>query len=135
MIEQYSSSYRGKDEARILSRVINNDPKLRIIITTIALGMGVDMRDIEAVYHWGVPSNVLQYWQEVGRAGRTGKAAKAVMYAYGPSIPRAQKTMRDMIAAVKSKTCIRQAVMNNLKLNDHVITLEENPRCCSICSD
>ena len=57
MLEQFSS-YSGVDEARIVDRVTNNDPKLRLIITTITLGMGIDMPGVENIYHWGCPDMV-----------------------------------------------------------------------------
>jgi ATP-dependent DNA helicase RecQ len=120
----------------ILGRVTGNDPKLRIIITTIALGMGVDMQDVVNIYHWGVPDNVLQYWQEIGRGGRNGKPATAVLFVYGPSTRNIQKCMKDLIGEVKEKKCVRRAVLSRLCLieDSSVLDLPLNPRCCSVCS-
>ena len=135
MIEQYSSSYTDEDAEMILGRVTSNDPKLRLIITTIALGMGVDMKDVVNIFHWGVPDNVLQYWQEIGRGGRSGKPATAVLFAYGPSMRNIQKSMKDMIGEVKEQKCVRRAVLSRLRLvEDGTVDLPLNPRCCSVCS-
>ena len=54
-------------------------PKLRVLIATTAFSMGIDIPDICQVYHWGASSDLEQYLQEIGRAGRDGKAAKAVL--------------------------------------------------------
>jgi superfamily II DNA helicase RecQ len=43
------------------------DSKIRVLITTVAFGMGVNIPDISYVLHWGVPITVVAYWQEVGR--------------------------------------------------------------------
>ena len=97
IIEQYSSSYTGEDEERIIKRVTTNDPTLRCIITTVALGMGVNMQGIQQVLHWGAPANVLQYWQELGRAGRGGEPASACLYAYGHSLIRITEGMKEVV--------------------------------------
>lgn len=53
---------------------------LRVIIATIAFGMGLDVPNIRQVIHWGVPSDVEAYIQETGRAGRDEIFATAILY-------------------------------------------------------
>ena len=42
----------------------------RCIVATLAFGLGMEIPDVEYVLHWGPASSHLQYWQEIGRAGR-----------------------------------------------------------------
>ena len=46
------------------------DGTVRVLISTTAFGMGIDIGSISRVVHWGGYNNCLAYWQEVGRAGR-----------------------------------------------------------------
>lgn len=79
--------------------------KLKVIVATIKLGMGYDKDDISFVIHYQMPSNIVSYYQQIGRAGRNidrayiflmhGKEDKDILnYFINTAFPTEQETSR-----------------------------------------
>lgn len=94
LIALYHTGMADKDFEYILHAFSKPDSILRLIICTIAFGIGINIPDIEVVVHWGACDSMMDYWQEVGRAGRDGRASKAMYYDTPRSILQTSDTMK-----------------------------------------
>jgi RecQ family ATP-dependent DNA helicase len=59
-----------------------------VVVATNAFGMGIDKADVRSVIHWAIPKSVESYYQEVGRGGRDGGPASAILLAMRADLGR-----------------------------------------------
>ena len=68
-----------KDEERTRVQDAFAAGTLPVVCATNAFGMGIDRPDVDAVIHYAIPGSLEAYYQEIGRAGRDGRAATATL--------------------------------------------------------
>lgn len=65
----YHSNLESSDEKIALEQALINN-RVKVLVATSALGMGFDKPDLSFVIHYQAPGTVVEYYQQVGRAGR-----------------------------------------------------------------
>lgn len=107
----YHAAMSSEQRARVQARFQRDD--IQIVCATIAFGMGIDKPNIRWVIHYNLPKNIESYYQEIGRAGRDGQAAEALLFAgYGDMKTLNEFIQRSEGAAVFKE--VQEAKLNRL---------------------
>ncbi|MCQ6269023.1 RecQ family ATP-dependent DNA helicase [Pseudarthrobacter sp. R1] len=76
--EAYHAGRSAGDRERIHEQFL--DDQLDVVVATTAFGMGIDKPNVRFVVHADIPESLDAYYQEIGRAGRDGDSASAVLH-------------------------------------------------------
>ena len=84
----------------------------RIMVATSAFGMGVDKADIRLVIHFNMPLSIIDYYQQIGRAGRDGERSYAVMMYADSDIKLNQSLLKKMNKKSKAEKEAKKEMKN-----------------------
>jgi ATP-dependent DNA helicase RecQ len=120
--------------------------ELRVVVATVAFGMGIDKPNVRFVVHYDLPKHIEGYYQETGRAGRDGLPADALLLYGAQDIGTARRLIENndnpaqkrievhklnaMVGLAESVTCRRRVLLNYFGER-----LEQDCGRCDVCQD
>ena len=92
----------------VLNSMRTHDGHLRVLICTIAFGMGVDAKGVRTIINFGPSRNLECYVQESGRCSRDGQPGNCIILYLGRMLSTCAKDIRDYVS---SGTCRRELII------------------------
>ena len=134
LVEMYHARIDEQNKKQILNSFSKSNGCVRILVATIAYGMGIDCKGVRDVIHYGPPQNLERYLQESGRAGRSGEnGCKAILLYSNIMLKQCDEEMKSYIHN-NNAVCRRKLLLSNFdhdlfKLDGYKLPHE----CCDIC--
>ena len=137
IVDMFTACTHPTVKNMILRQFQQPDSSLRVIVATVAFGMGLDCPNVRRIIHWGSPNDVETYMQETGRAGRDGLPSTAELFSAvkESSTRHIDYRMKDY-CKLKEEDCRRKFLLQEFDLCSDAsdVTAITACKCCDLCS-
>ena len=130
VVDIYTHCTHPTVKVKILEQFTSPSSSLRVVIATVAFGMGVNFPDVRQIIHWGVPEDTEMYIQESGRAGRDGKLACVLLLKNAHDLDK-RYASKGIINYCKSSVCRRSILYSDFPGCEFASV---GCMCCDVCA-
>ncbi|XP_051804193.1 probable ATP-dependent DNA helicase RecS isoform X1 [Acanthochromis polyacanthus] len=128
LIGMFHSHTLPVNKSRVLSS-INGEGNCRVAVATTALGVGLNFPKVSHVIMYGLPEDPEAILQQVGRAGRDGSPAHAVLYA-NKQVANTDNAAKTVLQE-SLNGCFRKALYSHFE--EEVSSIKPGHSCCTFC--
>ena len=129
----YHATTPNDVQKNIVKDFEHEDGEIRVLFATIAFGMGVDAKGLHTILHLGIPSDIDDYIQESGRAGRDQQQSISVLLTFPGMLAetRAHNRIREFVQ--NTEKCRRKQLLGYFEVGSHQ-HIPAAHTCCDICA-
>ncbi|XP_070551389.1 ATP-dependent DNA helicase Q1-like [Ptychodera flava] len=134
LFSMYHHSTPVKNKRHIEKSFKETNSNIRVVIATVAFGMGVDASDIYMVIHWGAARTFEGFTQEAGRAGRNGQQSYSTVYFHAVDTTLCATDITMQKYCKSQDICRRKILLDHFCcISDIAGTKSAKHFCCDIC--
>ncbi|XP_069110241.1 bifunctional 3'-5' exonuclease/ATP-dependent helicase WRN-like isoform X2 [Argopecten irradians] len=136
LVEMFHSETPEVKKDKIITELkVESGSPLRLVVSSSALGMGIDVKDCQSVVLFGPPTNLVDLIQQIGRIGRDNSPSVALILYHSYHLGQLGFEVKSL---VKSTDCRRVQLLGNF-LNPKELTDIKNKEsglhtCCDFCT-
>lgn len=139
LVEMLHSNTPARVKDEIIESMTTVGGYVRVLLCTIAFGMGINCKTVDTVIHLGPSKNVESYVQESGRCGRDGQQSNAIIYYLGRMLTHVDESMKGYVSLhTDGITCRRKYLLNYFDISkeemDMALSYNMQHNCCDICA-
>lgn len=132
LVEMYHAGTPKAVKQHISKNLSSDEGHIRILIATIAFGMGIDCKQVNRIIHFGPSKNIECYIQESGRAGRDGSQSECILLFNGLLSSHCSQDMKDLLHAESG--CRRELIMKTFGFTP-TVGIKNKHTCCDKCAE
>eukprot|EP00794_Sanderia_malayensis_P009642 gene9642-10629_t len=132
MVEMFHAGSPETVKDHIRKTVTSPDGHIRVLICTIAFGMGIDCKYMTRVVHFGGSRCMETYLQECGRAGRNGLLSTCYLLHNGILLRHSGEDIKNYVT---SSECRRKEISSIFPCSNPTAILPKGCLCCDICAE
>jgi ATP-dependent DNA helicase RecQ len=130
LVEMYHAGTPKTVKRHISKNMSKSEGHIRVLISTIAFGMGIDCKQVNKIIHFGPSKNIECYVQESGRAGRDGTVGECILLYNGLLSTHCSRDMKELLH--DENACRRELLLKPFGFIP--VPVNHKHTCCDNCA-
>ena len=134
-VEMYHLSTDDPVKKQIVAEFMVPHSMLRVVLCSTSFSMGINLRNVRLVVHYGAANDIDSYIQETGRAGRSpDEDSHAVVLLYKHCLS-SKNISSNMKTYIRSTECRRKLLLADYMDGREVASPQPSHKCCDLCAN